>query len=166
MRILILGQAVQELPEMPAEIDQIWLTYPGDQALLDWSLSSGAAVTLVSKSPSKIPDEVLDQVADVQKASDPRSMLLEEAAPGDVFLLSWDDSDEMHSALSDLTDKGVTVQDLSDGFQQLVLQDPLEELMKAITESITRDVLRTVRAEMREQFQELSRGRRSRAAKE
>lgn len=166
MRILILGQAVQELPEMPPDIDRVWLTYPGDAALLEWSLSSGAAVTLVSKNPSKIPDEVLDQVADVQKASDSRAALIEEAGPDDVFLLSWDDSDEMHAALSVLTDKGVTVQDLSDGFQQLVLQDPLEELMKAITESITRDVLRTVRAEMREQFQELSRGRRIRSVKE
>lgn len=166
MRVFIIGTALQELPEMPPDVDEVWLTYPGDDNILRWALDAYVSVMLVSTNPAKIPEDILDEVADVHKATDPQQHLIDETMTEDVVLLAWDDSEEMHATLAALSAKGIMTQDLNDGFQQLVIQDPLEELLRTITESITKDVLKTVRAEVRDMMQDLTRGRRIRTNKE
>jgi hypothetical protein len=164
MRLILLGEQHGELPEMPPEVTEVWTAFPTSLALLDWSLDSGVPVTLVAKHPAEVGEEVLDRVADVIKSDNPQTLLIDTATPKDVVLLSWDDSDDGHQVLENLTDRGITVQDMNDDFQQLVIQNPLEELMKAMAESITREVLKTVRAEIREQL--AARPRRARAVRE
>jgi hypothetical protein len=164
MRLLLLGTQHQALPEMPPEVTEVWTVYPTSGELLDWVLGSGVPVTLVATNPEKVGDEILDQVADVVKAPDPQEFLAHDAAPEDIALLSWGDTDEQHDILQRLTERGVTVQDMNDDFQQLVIQNPLEELMKAMAEAVTREVLKTVRAEIREHL--AARPRRARAVRE
>jgi hypothetical protein len=152
VRLIVVGTQHGELPEMPPDVTAVWAAYPTGKALLDWLLDSDAAVTLVARTPSKVGDETLDRVADVIKSDNPRAFLIEAATPEDVVLMSWDESDESHKTLENLTDRGITVQDMDDDFQQLVIQNPLEEVLKAMAESVTREVLKTVRAEIREEL--------------
>jgi hypothetical protein len=164
MRVIVLGTEHGDLPEMPTEVTSIWAAAPTEPALLAWMLESEVPVTLVAQNPAALGEDLLDQVADVIKSDNPKTFLSDAASPTDAVLISWDDSDESHDLLQTLTTRGITVQDMRDNFQQLVIQHPLEELMKAMAESITRDVLKTVRAEIREHLS--ARPRRSRAARE
>lgn len=164
MRLVILGTEHGELPDMPLDVTSVWTIYPTSDDLLDWLLDSGVAVTLVARNPAKVDEETLDGVADVIKSDNPAAFLLDAATPTDVVLVNWDDSDEVHKTLETLTERGITVQDMNDDFQQLVIQNPLEELMKAMADSITREVLKTVRAEVREEL--ARRPRRARTVRE
>lgn len=162
MRLIVLGDEANDLPEMPTAVSEIWTYFPGGDDVLQWVIDSGLAVTLVAADPSEIPDEVLDAVVQVIESDNPEKYLVDNAFPSDVVLMSWRDTDDQHRMLGRLSDRGVAVQDMLDGFRQLLLEDPIKELAKQITEQVTREVLRQVRAEVREYLEDTPRGRRYR----
>ena len=163
MRLLILGDSGEQHLQIPKDATEAWAIHPGGSEVLELVLSAGVSTTLVSRHPECVADDVLDQVVNVIQSDDPQGYLLQQARTSDVALLSWDDSDEHYRLLQELTSRGVAVLDLADNCRQLVIQAPVDEVLRSMTEAITEQVLRTVRAEIKEKFDERVRGRRFRS---
>lgn len=165
MNLYIFGTTVAELPDLPDDIGQIYLaTDDTDTRMLEWAFEQTAGVVLVGSLELDITeDQIEDQIEDVVDTDDPSGYMIGLITATDLAFMAWADTDTRHKELSALTAKGVTVLDMTDGYQRLVLDDrpDMESMIRQITARVTADVLKTVRAEM----QDMLRTRRHRPSK-
>jgi hypothetical protein len=112
-------------------------------------LTDSSAVTLVTQAEASVDEDLLDSVGDLIIAEDPEDYVLSRAMPGDVALMSWDESQEAYDRLRTLNRSGVTVLDPDDDYVEVVLDKnvDLEDLVDLITRRVTTDVLQTLREE-------------------
>lgn len=112
-------------------------------------MTDSSAVTLVTQAEAAVDEDLLDSVGDLVIAEDPEDYVLSRAMPGDVALLSWDESQEAYDRLRILNRSGVTVLDPDDDYIEVVLDKnvDLEDLVDLITRRVTTDVLEILREE-------------------
>lgn len=112
-------------------------------------LTDSSAITLVTRAETSVDEDVLDSIGDLVIAKDPEEYVLSRAMPGDVALLSWDESQEAYDRLRVLNRSGVTVLDPDDDYIEVVLDKnvDLEDLVDLITRRVTTDVLQSLREE-------------------
>lgn len=105
---------------------------------------------VVTGNPDAVPEDLLNQISDLIEDEDPLAYVISRGIPGDVALMSYDDSDAAYRILERLNKQGVTVLDASDDFVEVTLDQEMsmEDLVQTITQRVTADVLRIVRQEL------------------
>lgn len=161
MKLIVLGNVFEDLPDLPDEFTQILVSSENPQ-IVEWALESIAPVVLVAPEVSALSDEILDELSEVVESDDPDTYIVDAAVAGDLAFITWEDTPVRYRQLTSLLKKNVAVLDMADGYQELAIEDTadLEALAKELTTRITADVLKTVRAEM----QEMLRSRRFRSS--
>lgn len=162
MNLYILASVLIELPPIPEEIDRITLiedTRVNDvdkllifSNFISWSRDHGKTTVLVTTDAENIPEEVLEELAEITVSPDPITALLNSLTDSDVVFLSWDDSNYCYRALRLFSSTGATTVDMSDGFQILEIGDSpdFDVLVDELTQRVTAEVLKVVRAEIKE----------------
>lgn len=150
MNLLILS--VSEFPdEFPWDrFTTMYIADTGD--LDDFPAEEANRLTtyVVTSEPDAVSENLLNQVADIIEVDDPVRYVVSRGIPGDVAVLSWDESDDSYKTLERLNKSGVTVLDTSDEWVEVVIDKDvsIEDIVNTITERVTADVLRIVRAEL------------------
>lgn len=105
---------------------------------------------VVTANSDTLPEDLLNQILDVVEDEDPLGYVISRGIPGDVALMTYDDSDASYRVLEQLNKQGVTVLDASDEYIEVTLDQEMsmEDLVQTITARVTADVLRIVRAEL------------------
>lgn len=162
MNLTIFASVLMELPPIPEEIDRITLVedtriHDVDKLLIfsnfiSWSSENGKAAVLITTDAENIPEELLEQLAEITVSQDPLRESLTSLTDNDVVFLAWDDSDFSYRALRSLSATGATVVDMTDGFQILEIGDApdFDLLVDELTKRVTAEVLKVVRAEIKE----------------
>lgn len=135
-----------ELPDLPDDVDEIVLTHPAPAEVLQWAIEQSPSVTLVAQSSSDIDDDTLESISELIEHDSPIEYVASVATEGDLALIGWDDSDEQHTALQAILDADVRCLDMTDGYQELVLDSRID--VDEIVARVTSEVLKIVRAEM------------------
>ena len=155
MRLFILGNDVEELPELRGRFTQIVVSWPSSDKIVEWATSSEVPTTLVAKDASALDDKLLDNIEEIVETDDPESTIVDWAEETDLVFMSW--SDDRYEQLKSLCENDVPVLDMNDNFQELVLDDENEpelddfdDLVRAISTRVITEVLKVVRAEMAE----------------
>ena len=150
MNILILSSV--EFPEdFPwDEFSQMFIADNGELEDFPAEEANRVATVVVTASPDGIPEDLLNQIKDVVEDEDPLGYVISRGIPGDVALMSYDDSDDAYRVLERLNKQGVTVLDASDEYVEVTIDQDIsmEDLIETITQRVTADVLRIVRAEL------------------
>lgn len=148
MRIIVLPHQFDtpELPDLPEDVDEIVLALPAPNSIIEWSIEQSPSVTLVSRDGSEVDDETLESVSELVEDSNPIQHAASVAVEGDLALIGWDDSAEHYAALQAFVAAGVRCLDMTDGYQELVLDSSID--IDEIVARVTADVLKIVRSEM------------------
>ena len=150
MNLLILSQV--EFPEeFPwEEFSQMYVADTGDLEDFPSEDANRVPTVVVTAAPDGVPEDLLNQVSDLIEDEDPVAYVISRGIPGDVALMSYDDSDEAYRVLERLNKQGVTVLDASDEYVEVTIDQEIsmEDLIETITQRVTADVLRIVRAEL------------------
>lgn len=150
MKLLVLSSL--EFPEeFPwDEFSQMVLADTGELEDFPAEEANRVPTVIVTCSPSEIPETLLNQVSDVIEDDDPVSYAVSRGIPGDVAVMSYDESDESYAILERLNKQGVTVLDCDDEFIEIAIDQEIsmEDLIETITQRVTADVLRIVRQEL------------------
>lgn len=113
---------------------------------------SDVSVCLVTANPDQVAEDVLEQISDLVEVDSPVEYVVSRGIPGDVAVMSYDDTDAAYALLERLNKSGVTVLDASDEWVEVVLDKnmSMQDLVETITRRVTADVLRVLRAELSE----------------
>lgn len=160
MKLLVVPHPtdVPDLPDLPDDVSEIVLTLPSPEEVVQWAIEQGPSVSLVTREGADLDDETLESVTELIETDDPVAWCATLVTEGDLALIGWDDSDTQHTLLASLTSLGVRALDLTDGYQELVLDASID--VDEIVARVTSEVLKIVRSEM----QEMLRSRRYRSS--
>lgn len=164
MRLIVIGAEPDEdedFPELPPnEVREIIVAAPASDPVYLWAIGQDVPVTAIERRAEDVSDEILEGISELIEHPNPGAKAADMAQFGDVVFLSWDGSAERYEMLRALKDKGVGVLDISDGYQELVIEGmpDLDQMVAQITARVTAEVLKAVRQEM----QEMQRTRRRR----
>lgn len=164
MRLFVIGaepQEDEEFPELPPnEVREIIVAAPASDPVYLWAVAQDVPVTAIVHSAEDVSDEILEEISELVEHPNPAALAADIARFGDVVFLAWDGSASRYECLRTLKDKGIGVLDISDGYQELVIDGmpDIDQMVAQITARVTSEVLRVVRQEM----QEMLRSRRRR----
>jgi len=145
--IVVAGESEPgELPELHDEITDIILVAPAPDSVIEWATQQPTFLTVVSKNASDIDDRLLELVVTIVEDPRPHLRAAQFASRGDLAFLAWNDSDEHHAVLEFLSNVGVPVLDIGDGYVELVLDRSVD--VEALVARVTASVLKTVRGEI------------------